>query len=830
MRKFLLALVFAVLSVVCASAQTALPVTPYPLLGTSNSVELTPAYNGLTGINAAVGNDGFLRFLSLQGQSSGLSGQLVFTQCTNQSCTTSVSNTISDSVSDGCYFGGSGVVTNFIDASMIIDSSGLARIAFIGSRCSVSYPSEDVIYIQCLNASCSSKSSAVISHYGLYSPGGFPSVSMGIAMETDGITAAVIFESCDNTSNCANQGTLTANSIWIDEATCDSGACTAPVDIVGPYTPINNGHTITTAYVLSAQGVYVGTDNHVRFAYTVITTATLTTQVDFYYYNNGTSTDLATYGPTSTSTFFNLIGSDVMALNSNNLATVVWPSVTTGGTTVVGCTNDLCTTSSQTTVTENLPASENAFYAQSIAITMGSNFVTILRGGVSGRSNAGPGVYDYITCSNATCTTYTLYNLVSGVPFLQTGGGNAGAGATGKAIAVSNSLGWYFVGVTLAPGQDPSCLTSNANCNGFWDILFSSTPTQPPPKYISRTFSSLVGDSPTLKIPVLTKPGKETFSYALFESPTPFVVNNQWQIPVVMAGVPSPDTALYTPFYPAVAAPTPLPAYSQPINDSLSPTVTSLTNGFTMAVAGWFFTDSSYVSHFFQVTGNTATTVAPDGSGYSIVAAGAAGICATAPCPTLTDVAGDTIVVANNTSSTFDGVVASFTDPSGVTMTTTFLGDAAQTLEYTDTLGMTAITAAQTNANSTPPSGALPTNTYAYTNPSGTVETFTVTYGSFTQETAFGCAGIAEVPATPVFLPIRVGLPDGSFYAITYETTPGQSQPTVTGRLASVTIPTGATISYAYSGANNGMNCIDGSVPTLKVTTPDGTTTYVHTP
>jgi hypothetical protein len=627
-------------------------------------------------------------------------------------------------------------------------------------------------------------------------------------METDGITAVVMFENCHNTNAC----TVT-DQFYIDESTCSAGSCTTPVDLVGPYA----GAT----YELSSFGVYVGTDNNVRFAYSVWKPSS---SLVYYYYDNGTSTTVASY---AIGAFNSQPLAPAMGIASSNLATIAWPSITTAGTTVVGCENDLCTIDTQTTVLENLTAANVVFYSsESISVTVGSNGLTeILRGGTSGKLVAGPGAYDYIQCSNTTCSAYTLFNLASATPFLQTGAG-ARAGIITSGVNYN-----YAVGMTLVPGQNANCLTTNFTCNGYWELLFStSLAPPPPPKYLSRTFSSLVGDSPSLQIPVLTKPGKESFSYTLFEAPTPFVVTNQWQIPVVMAGVPSPNLSLYTPIYPAVAQTTPLPSYSQSVNDSLSATVTSLTNGAPQNVQGWFFVDSSYVSHFFGVTGDASTTVAPDGSGYSIAAAGTTGICTTAPCPTLTDAAGNTLVMANNTSPTFDGVVAQFTDLSGITMTATFLGDTAQTVEYTDTLGVFAITAAQTNANSVPPSGALPTNTYTYTNASGTVETFTVTYGSFTQETAFGCAGIAEVPATPVFLPVSVSLPDGSSYTITYETTPGQAQTTVTGRLASVMVPTGATILYSYSGGNNGINCVDGSVPTLQVTTPDGTTTYVHTP
>lgn len=50
----------------------------------------------------------------------------------------------------------------------------------------------------------------------------------------------------------------------------------------------------------------------------------------------------------------------------------------------------------------------------------------------------------------------------------------------------------------------------------------------------------------------------------------------------------------------------------------------------------------------------------------------------------------------------------------------------------------------------------------------------------------------------------------------------------VTGRLASVTLPTGGAINYTYTGGSNGISCADGSAATLTRTTPDGTWTYAQ--
>ena len=83
-------------------------------------------------------------------------------------------------------------------------------------------------------------------------------------------------------------------------------------------------------------------------------------------------------------------------------------------------------------------------------------------------------------------------------------------------------------------------------------------------------------------------------------------------------------------------------------------------------------------------------------------------------------------------------------------------------------------------------------------------------------QTNFGCSKLAEYTKSGAELPTSISLPDGTSYSFTYENTVGHSGYT-TGRLASVTLATGGSITYTYpttnSGANNGINCTDGSAP-----------------
>jgi RHS repeat-associated protein len=139
---------------------------------------------------------------------------------------------------------------------------------------------------------------------------------------------------------------------------------------------------------------------------------------------------------------------------------------------------------------------------------------------------------------------------------------------------------------------------------------------------------------------------------------------------------------------------------------------------------------------------------------------------------------------------------------------------------FTDTLGTTALTVTGSGTASSP-------YVFTYTPPSGGSASYTMKYATHAVKTNFGCNGVAEYGPINNDLVSEIDLPDGTKYTFSYEATPGFSGD-VTGRLASVTLPTGGTISYSYSGGNNGINCADGSAATLTRTTPDGTWTYAH--
>jgi RHS repeat-associated protein len=133
---------------------------------------------------------------------------------------------------------------------------------------------------------------------------------------------------------------------------------------------------------------------------------------------------------------------------------------------------------------------------------------------------------------------------------------------------------------------------------------------------------------------------------------------------------------------------------------------------------------------------------------------------------------------------------------------------------YTDTLGTHPLNSSTTST----------TTTYTYTDPSGATQNIVFTYVPYSVQTAFGCTGISEYGPTTNNLLDHVTLADGSKYTFTYEATLGHIGK-VTGRIASVTLPTGGTIAYTYN-----MNCTDGTTSNLTRTmTPGGLWQYWRT-
>ena len=217
-----------------------------------------------------------------------------------------------------------------------------------------------------------------------------------------------------------------------------------------------------------------------------------------------------------------------------------------------------------------------------------------------------------------------------------------------------------------------------------------------------------------------------------------------------------------------------------------------------------------------QTTGFSGNAL--DGSGFNLNVAG--DCCAIRlDATTVTSPSGNQIIPLGGVK--LGQTPGSIQDPNGNFITADTSG------HLTDTLGTVAITTA----------GAAPNPvTYTYTAPSAASAAYTVNYTTYSIQTNFGCSGVGDYGingTTTASLVSEIDLPDiatnsSDKYTFTYEPTPGHSG-FVTGRLASVTLPTGGTISYSYTGSNNGIECGDGTTAGFTRTTPDGAWSYTRT-
>lgn len=235
----------------------------------------------------------------------------------------------------------------------------------------------------------------------------------------------------------------------------------------------------------------------------------------------------------------------------------------------------------------------------------------------------------------------------------------------------------------------------------------------------------------------------------------------------------------------------------------------------------WTYLDQKGTTHLLGLTDSgtsgcgsttTITTTAADGSGYQFSATGQS-------VNYLYDRKGTLINVPINPNPPLSGPY--FTDRNGNELSVS--GNS-----YIDTLGTTALTVGQKAPNPV---------SFSYTAPSGATATYTVKYSAFTVQTKFGCSNVNDYPATSNNLITEIDLPEfnsttnpNARYTFAYEVTPGDTHNPhyVTGRIASVTLPTGGQVSYTYGGGSNGIVCADGSTASLQRTTPDGSWTYAH--
>lgn len=236
--------------------------------------------------------------------------------------------------------------------------------------------------------------------------------------------------------------------------------------------------------------------------------------------------------------------------------------------------------------------------------------------------------------------------------------------------------------------------------------------------------------------------------------------------------------------------------------------------------ANWTYHDTFGTAHVFPWTlwsdsrcGSTsASTLAPDGSGYTMTANTTPSVSAS-----VLSRSGTTITLSVNSST--------LKDSNG--NENTFNGSA-----FFDTQSATTPVLSVSGSQST-------SLTYSYTNPQPGTSNVAVNYSTYTIQTNSGCGGVTEWPATPnIRLPSSITMPDQSQYLFSYEETPGAtSSSIVTGRIHSVTLPTGGVYTYNYPTQYiNGTTpvtggdtwCLDGTSMALQRVTPDGTWNYTR--
>ena len=237
----------------------------------------------------------------------------------------------------------------------------------------------------------------------------------------------------------------------------------------------------------------------------------------------------------------------------------------------------------------------------------------------------------------------------------------------------------------------------------------------------------------------------------------------------------------------------------------------------TTSYWGWAYTDGFHTTHPFSIF----STVVDDGCTNTITPSSAQG--------TATDDSGYQLSVYGGTVTQLVDVKGTLVNPNtgagSIEDSNGNLISIGSGGIITDTLGQTAITMAGSGTPASP-------YTFTYGAPGAAAE-YQEKFTAQTVQTSFSCTGVSEFGPTSENLVSEIDLPDigvvpSDKYTITYEATPGHPG-NVTGRIASITLPTGGTISYSYSGGSNGITCADGSTATLTRSTPDGTWSYAHT-
>jgi hypothetical protein len=117
---------------------------------------------------------------------------------------------------------------------------------------------------------------------------------------------------------------------------------------------------------------------------------------------------------------------------------------------------------------------------------------------------------------------------------------------------------------------------------------------------------------------------------------------------------------------------------------------------------------------------------------------------------------------------------------------------------------------------------------FKWTDAGSGTQTVTESTGSWVIKTNFGCLSTFHdrSDSSATSLPTGFTFADGTSLGITYEPTPGFTTKR-TGRIQMITLPEGGTVTYAYGGSNNGIDCTYQTAQQMTRTLSNGdVTTY----
>jgi len=335
-------------------------------------------------------------------------------------------------------------------------------------------------------------------------------------------------------------------------------------------------------------------------------------------------------------------------------------------------------------------------------------------------------------------------------------------------------------------------------------------------------------------IPVLNKAGRGTaFSYNVSYD------SSVWT-PVVSSGTTSWQPVNNWGWAGVTQVATGYISYSETLIKTCPPLEGSPKIGTELLFSSFVYHDTFGVAHPFPATGTLITntcgtqsiqfySAASDGSAYTLYfyvnSSNPGNITST-----VTSRGGKVITPPYNATSG----AATVTDANGNQLTVNSSGQFFDTLSST----MPVLTVAGSGTPTSPVTFTYPAPSDGSSSCSPITEcaSYTMNYTQYTVQTGFGVSDVTEYGPLSNSLVSSIQLPDGKSYAFTYEKTPVACTPLsgtystncVTGRIASVTLPTGGTITYSYSGGNNGIESDGSTAGLIRTLNPGGEWQYAR--